>query len=155
MVSGPSEELLKAKRTVLYLLKYRARSRKEILDRLKRKNFSQNTIDQVLDYCNKFDLIDDEAFASSWMNSRLRKPLGLRRISFELKIKGISDEIIQQSKDKIRENYNEYETVSDLAKDKFKKLKNLEPNKAKSRVYGFLLRRGFSPDIVNEVISQL
>jgi len=155
MVSGSSDELLKAKRVVLHLLKYRARSRKEILDRLKRKNFSQNTIDQVLDYCNKLDLIDDEAFASSWMNSRLRKPLGLRRISFELKTKGISDEIIQQSKDKIKENYNEYEAVSDLAKDKFKKLKNLEPNKAKSRVYGFLLRRGFSPDIVNEVISQL
>jgi regulatory protein len=155
MVSGPSDELLKAKRVVLHLLKYRARSRKEIIDRLKRKKFSEIAIDQVLDYCNKLDLIDDEAFAFSWMNSRLRKPLGLRRISFELKSKGISDEIIQQSKDKIKENYNEYEVVADLAKDKFNKLKNLEPNKAKSRVYGFLLRRGFALDIVNEVISQL
>jgi len=155
MASASKDEVAKAKRTVLHLLKYRARSQKEIIDRLRRKNFSQSTIDQVLDYCERLNLIDDKTFASSWLNSRLRKPLGLRRIFYELKVKGISDQVIEEAQCKIKDKYNEYEVVSELAKDKFEKLSRLEPDKAKRRVYSFLLRRGFSPDIVNEVINQI
>ncbi|MFH1655915.1 MAG: regulatory protein RecX [Candidatus Omnitrophota bacterium] len=155
MAPGSKDDLAKAKNIVFHLLKYRARSQKEIQDRLRQKNFSQTTIDQVIDFCYKLDLIDDEAFASSWLNSRLRKPFGLRRIFFELKTKGISEEIIEQAQYKIKDNYNEYEVVLELAKERLSKLKRLEPDKAKGRVYGFLMRRGFSPDIVNEVIREL
>ncbi|MBM3248311.1 MAG: regulatory protein RecX [Candidatus Omnitrophica bacterium] len=155
MASELSSDVTKAKRIVFQLLKFRARSRKEIEDRLKKKKFTRETINSVIDYFDKLDLINDQEFASCWMKSRLTKPLGLRRISFELKQKGITEEIIEQLKDNIKDSYNEYEVVSDLAKSKLNKLKNIELDKAKSRIYRYLLSRGFSIDVINEVVSEL
>jgi len=155
MSSELSSDITKAKRIVFQLLKFRARSRKEIEDRLKKKKFTRETINSVIEYFDKIELINDEEFASGWMKSRLTKPLGLRRISFELKQKGITEEIIEQLKDNIKDSYNEYEVVSDLAKSKLNKLKNIELDRAKSRIYRYLLSRGFSIDVINEVVSEL
>lgn len=155
MSSELCSDITKAKRIIFQLLKFRARSRKEIEDRLKKKKFTREAISSVIDYFDKLDLINDEEFAAGWMKSRLRKPLGLRRIYFELKQKGITEEIIEQLKDNIKDSYNEYEVVTDLAKSKLNKLKNIELDKAKSRIYRYLLSRGFSIDVINEVVSEL
>lgn len=155
MASELSGDVTKAKRIVFQLLKFRSRSRKEIEDRLKKKKFTREAINTVIDYFDKLDLINDEEFAFGWMKSRLIKPLGLRRISFELKQKGISEEIIEQAKNNIKDNYREYEVVSELAAGKLKKLKNIDSNKARARIYGFLIRRGFSIDVINEVVNEL
>lgn len=155
MTSGFKGEVTKAKNAVFRLLKYRARSRKEIEDRLKQKKFSQDTINLVIDYFDKLEFINDREFASSWLNSRIAKPLGMRRIFFELRQKGISKDIIEEAQSKLKERYNEYEVVSELVRNKMKRLANLESNKAKRRVYNFLIRRGFSIDVINEVFSEL
>ena len=155
MISGLEKDIAKAKRIVFHLLKYRARSRKEIQDRLKHRKFSQSTIDKVTDYFDRLDIINDHEFASNWLNSRLRKPFGMRRIFFELRQKGINDDIIEQIQEKVKDSYNEYEVVSNLAKRKMENLKSLDQNKARRRIYGFLARRGFSIDTINEVISEL
>lgn len=155
MASELTSDVTKAKRIVFQLLKFRARSRKEIEDRLKKKKFTHETIDSVIAYFDKLELINDQEFALGWMKSRLNKPLGLRRISFELKQKGITEEIIEQAKASIKDNYREYEVVSDLAKAKLNKLKNIESGKARARVYRYLLSRGFSIDVINEVVSEL
>jgi regulatory protein len=155
MTSGLSDEITKAKKFVFRLLKYRTRSYKELQERLKAKKFSPDVISQVIDYFDKLGLINDQVFALTWLNSRLGKPLGLRRIFFELKQKGISNEIIEEVQNKIKDNYNEYEVVQRLARDKIDKLKCLDQNKAKRRIYNFLIRRGFSVDIINDVINRL
>ncbi len=42
-------------------------------------------------------LVDDEAFATSWVaNRRLLKPTSLRKLRLELRQKGISSEIIEK-----------------------------------------------------------
>ena len=106
MSSAVSNELAKAKNAVFRLLKYRSRSRKELQDRLRHKKFSENTINQAIVYFDSLDLIDDQAFAVNWLNSRLSRPLGLRRIFFELKRKGISKDILDGLQAKLRDNYN-------------------------------------------------
>ena len=42
-------------------------------------------------------LLDDRAFTKSWINYRLARPFGFRRIIQELKAKGIDQEIIEQA----------------------------------------------------------
>jgi len=155
MASELSSDVTRAKRIVFQLLKFRARSHKEIVDRLRQKKLSKEAIDKTIDYFDKLNLICDKEFASSWLNSRLKKPLGLRMITFELKQKGISQDIIEETKESIKDNYNEYAVVSELAKEKFKKFKGIDSNKTKNRIYSYLMRRGFSPDVVNEVMEEL
>lgn len=150
-----SSEFKRARDCCFYLLKFRLRSQKEIQDKLKQKKFSQEIVFKVIDYLKNLNYVNDEEFCRQWINSRLNKPLGLRRISFELKQKGIAQELINAQIKNVASAYPESEIVIKLAKERFKRLKGVPEYKAKARVYAFLMRRGFSPAIISDVISQL
>jgi len=150
-----SLELQRAKNYAFLLLKFRLRSEKEIYQRLKKKKFPENIIQETLFFLRDKKFIDDIFFAKTWIESRLKKPLGLRRIKIELRQKGIDKEIIDSQLSEIKKGYSEQEIVIKTAQQRLNKLKGIEPIKAKSRVYGYLLRRGFSPEIVIDVLNQL
>jgi regulatory protein len=144
----------KAKNYAFLLLKFRLRSEKEIYERLKRKKFAEEIIRQTLSFLKDKGFIDDRLFAKNWAESRIKKPLGLRRIRAELKLKGIDKEIIDSEISRIKQDYSEVVLVEKIAKARFDKSKGIEPQNAKRRVYAYLLRRGFSPDVVIDVLNQ-
>jgi len=137
------------------LLKFRLRSEKELALRLRQKKFSEAVIQETIHFLKEKEFIDDRVFAQGWVASRLKKPFGLRRISLELAGKGLSKEIIEQTLTRIKEDHSESEVVSQLAEKRFSRLKGIEPQKAKARVYAYLMRRGFSPDTVGEIVNNL
>lgn len=143
------------KEYAFFLLKFRLRSEKELYERLKKKKFPEGEIKKVLAFLKEKKFIDDRAFVKAWVNSRLRQLIGLKRIRQELRQKGIAQEIIDAKIDELKNGYSESEIVGNLAADRLKKLKDLEPLKAKSRVYAYLIRRGFSPDIVIDTLNKL
>jgi regulatory protein len=149
------DQYKKALEYAFLLLKYRLRSEQELRLRMKRKKFAPETIDRAITFLKEKKFIDDAIFAKAWMESRIVRPLGLRRIQQELKLKGVNNSIISVCISKVKETYSETDTIKDIARLKLSKLKGVEPRTAKRRVYAFLLRRGFSPDAIYEVISQL
>ncbi len=146
--------LQKAREYVFLLLKFRLRSERELYSRLKRKKFIEPIIKKTISFLKNKGFINDTEFAESWIASRIKKPLGLRRLRQELRLKGIDKEIIEGQIQKIKESYCEEEVVLKIAKEKFSKLTGIEPNKAKRRIFGLLMRRGFSPDIISDAINQ-
>jgi regulatory protein len=142
----------KARAYAFLLLKFRLRSEHELKARLKQKGFSEELAADTVSFLKDREFIDDRVFARGWVSSRLKRPLGLRKIKQELVQKGIAKEIISEALAQANEQYSESQIVSQLAQQRFSKLKAIEPLKAKARVYGYLLRRGFSPDVVSEVI---
>jgi len=146
---------LKAKEYAFLLLKFRLRSEKEITERLKQRNLPEQAIKETIVFLKEKKFIDDLVFAKTWVSSRLRRPFGLRKIKQELAQKGLAKEIIQDVLAQAKEHYNESQVVSQLVQQRFSKLKSIEPLKAKARVYGYLMRRGFSPDVIMEVIRDI
>ena len=155
MGKDKSDSLQKAKNYAFLLLKFRQRSTKEIVLRLKQKQFEDSVIKETIAFLKDHAFIDDAAFARAWIDSRLKKPLGIRRIKEELRIKGIDNNIIDSSISQIRRDYSEEEVISRIAADKFSRLKGIEPQKAKRRIFSYLLRRGFSPDVISDTLTQL
>jgi len=145
----------KARDYAFLLLKFRPRSEYEICERLKKKKFTPEIIKSTLSYLKDKSFIDDNYFAKAWIDSRLKKPFGIRKIREELKLKGIDKEIIDSQINRIKENYSENEIVLEVAKKRLSRFKGLEPNKAKMRLWGYLTRRGFSSDTIAEVIGGL
>lgn len=137
------------------LLKFRLRSEQELYQRLKKKKFSEEIIKETLTFLKERGFIDDRLFAKTWIESRLKRPLGLRRLKQELNLKGINKEIIEDRISEVKSWYQEQDVVRGLALAQFAKLKNIEPAKARRRIYGYLLRRGFSPEIIIDAINQL
>jgi regulatory protein len=148
-----SDTLNQAKTYAFLLLKFRQRSEKELIFRLAKKKFNPEVVRATLAFLKEKSFIDDRGFAKLWMESRLKKPYGLRRLVAELKIKGVDNKIIDERVSEIKDKYCEKDVVACLARERFEKLKGIDPVKAKRRVWAYLLRRGFSPEIVMDVIT--
>jgi len=155
-LSGNDTDILqKAKNYCFLLLKFRPRSEKEIYNRLKRKNFDEKIILAACESLKGSGYIDDNAFSKAWINSRLKKPFGLRRIRQELKLKGIEDNLIESNLAEVRGNYSEEDIVRKAARGRLKRSNVNDPDKAKKNLYAYLLRRGFASETVINVINQL
>ena len=148
------DQLQKAIAYSFLLLKYRLRSEYEIRSRLKRKKFEPDIIEAAVSFLKNKDFISDRDFARLWLESRIKRSCGLQRIRRELKLKGIAKDLIQEAQDSLLD-YNEEEAVMVLAKKRIFSLKGLEPQKKRQRLYGYLMRRGFSPDVVLEALDKV
>jgi len=150
-----AKDLSSAKTACFRLLKIRPRSEHELRSRLLQKGFENKVIEEAIAAIAKIGLIDDLEFARLWVSSRIKRPLGLKRLSFELKQKGVDKDIIE----KVVGEYNcpekEEEVIRELLEQKLKKLSGLDRHKIKERLWGFFLRKGFSKDIVYDVLSEL
>ena len=147
------QSLSKAKNYALRLIKFRLRSEKEIRDRLKQKDFSPEMIDQTADFLKRAGFLDDALFARLWVSSRIKKPLGPKRLSYELKVKGIDKRVIEETLAASQKEYAPEKAIADIISLKLKKMQGLAPEKIKARLYGLLLRRGFPQDLVIEALN--
>ena len=153
--SSPQDEFTRTKRIAFQFLKIRNRSEKEIQNQLLKKKISAQTIERTISYLKKLELINDRQFARDWIHLRLQKSLGLRRIFFELKQKGISGEILEEEIKAVPREESEEKIVEALARRRLERYKNLDEPKRKRRVFEYLVRRGFEVGIVTKVVEIL
>ena len=150
-----NKTLEKARAYAFLLLKYRLRSKKELGERLARKKFPEEMITLVVDSLEAKGFLDDAVFARSWIASRASRKFGGRRIQQELRQKGVDPALIEAGLRELRERSPEAETIRQIAGDKFRRAKGLDPRTAKRRIYAYFLRRGFSPDAVIDILNEM
>ncbi len=141
------DEFKKGLNYAFLLLKYRARSCKEIKDRLRRKNFSPTIIQKVIDYLKERDYINDENFSLSYIQEKLKRGFSRRKISFDLKRLGVSTSIIENIFCRLGEDVD------------FKALQNLVPKlkkrgKSREQIFRYLVNRGFDYDKILKVLDE-
>ena len=146
-------DLAAAREYAFLLLKYRMRSEHELRLRMRRKKFDERLIDETAEFLKEKKFIDDDSFAKAWVFSRKNQGFGLSRIAQELKLKGVPEEIVKNRISEGKGDYPEKQIVGELASRRLSKSKGVDPKTAKRRVYAYLLRRGFSPDVVIEVLN--
>ncbi len=145
----------KARQYAFLLLKFRPRSSKEIFGRLKKKNFDLKIIKEVICFLEEKRFLDDNEFTRAWVESRLARGYGFKRIVRELGLKGIDRQIIDSNIQEKKKHYSEDQVLNCLVEQKWHRLKALPPQKAKQRLFGFLARRGFSTALIIEAIEGL
>jgi regulatory protein len=142
------------KEKAIRLLAHRARSRKEIVDRLKQAGYEPQDIDWVIEELQRLRLLDDAEFARLFARTRMiTKPVGAFLLRQELKQRGVAEKEIEAAVAAGYEEQSEREVARELAIKNKKKQVRLDEDKAKQRVTDFLLRRGFHWEIVNEIIE--
>lgn len=149
------EHFQKAKTVVNRLLNFRPRSEQELREKLATKKFPHPVVEQTVRRYKDLNLVDDRQFARQWISSRLKKPFGLNRIRIELKKKGIHAAVIRDAVAEILQDYDELRTVQELARRRLDQCKNIEPELARRRLYGYLQRRGFNTETIIKVITAL
>jgi regulatory protein len=139
----------------LYALGPRARSRAELHAHLVKRNFELSTVEAVLDQLEIEGVLNDLEFAQLWSESRQRqKKMSKRLIIQELRVKGVSQDIIDEVMEEI-DDESEYKLAYALAERKYRSCSHLEPEKIYSRISGALSRKGFSGGLTSRIIREL
>jgi regulatory protein len=150
------KQLKRAKNTAYRYLTIRPRSRKELANKLQDKEFSDDIITAVLEHVTRLGYLDDVKFAAQWAASRVRsRGFGRRRLEQELRIKGISSDIIKATLNTLFEEAPETETARKEAEKKLKTLTRFEHEVRRRRLAGFLERKGFSSDIIRTILRSI
>ena len=142
-----------ARRILLDQLTGQARSRHELAERLARRNVPDEVAGQLLDRFEEVGLVDDEAFARSWVDSRQRtRGLARRALAQELRRKGVADETAREVLAEVDPS-DEEETARQLVRKKLRSLSGVDDATAARRLAGMLARKGYPAGLVFAVVK--
>jgi regulatory protein len=147
------------------LFNVRQRSEKEVRDYLRRLSFKRKLKDQeqisdliaeeVIQKLKQKELINDEAFAAAWAQSRRSsKRKGINAIKAELYQKGIGRETIEEVISSQSSATSEDQLAREALEKKMKIWQNLPELEFKKKATEFLIRRGFEYSVVKDVVDK-
>lgn len=139
----------------LRFLSFRSRSEKEVRDSLIKKQASNDTIEQIVEWLKDHKFLDDKEFARRFTEQRIKlRPRGMRVIKMELRQKGISQEIIEEITAKNEgEEDNELAMAKRIVEKKIIKYKGLEKRDIYQKLGSHLASKGFNWDIIKQSID--
>lgn len=149
-----AEEENKIRQAALRYLSYRPRTCKQMEEYLLEKEFALERIQSVLQELQQLGYLDDKSFAVEWVRERKNKGFGNFRIQQELKAKGIRDEYISLA---LAETDWEEERrlAMEVAERRYSRIKNEPWQKIERKLSNFLLRRGFSWEVISSVLQEI
>ncbi len=145
---NPSKQQLKVYLLKKYLTKIKgSKSKKEV----------SMVIDEIVQNLEKNKFINDELYSDSKARMYLRRGYSLNKINQSLKNKGIEDQYIKKSINKIKEDKIEPDFVSALKLCKRRRIGALRPGSNRELFYkkdmGILARNGFSFELSKKVLD--
>ena len=143
--------LRKALGRALNLISYRQRTERELRERLADR-FEQDVIDSAIDHLKEQRLVDDEAFAHAWSESRTRNsPRSARALVREMTGKGIARHLADAAVSSLDD-----EEMARSAAAKFaRRLSGADYEQFHRRLWQHLQRRGFSGSVARRAVSEL
>jgi regulatory protein len=135
----------------LNYLSYRPRSRAEIVTYLEGRDVPGGQIEEVVERLERAGLLDDDAFARYWVENRERfRPRGLHALRYELRRKGINDEVIERALASIDVSSSAYRA----AEAKARQLQHLDPATFRRKLLDYLARRGFEYEVAKDATER-
>lgn len=153
--AGPPEDPEAAAREIcLRLLTAAPRTRAQLADALRRRGVADEVAEKVLSRFTDVGLIDDEAFARAWVQSRhLGRGLARRALAAELRQRGVDEQTVDQAIEVLRPEQEEAAARELIAK-RLPATRGLEPARRLRRLVGVLARKGYSPELSYRVVRE-
>jgi len=157
-------------------LQARSRSVAEVRRRLTGAGYRAELVQGAIERMTELGMLDDEAFARAWVESRDRaRPRGERAIREELRLKGVDRASIDLVLAERREGSSEPDDATPggdgggvsapgpdriaaerlLAKHRRSLERVADPRRRRQRAYALLARNGFGPDVAADVAREL
>lgn len=140
-------KLDKAYDRALNYIAIRRRSEWEVRQYLKRKDYDQEVIEEILARLQAKGYIDDLAFAAAWVESRrLLKATSKRRLQQELRAKRVGDDVVRQAL--AQDETDEQEVLRELVTKKRQQTRYQDDLK----LMQYLSRQGYNYDDIKEAM---
>jgi regulatory protein len=149
-------------------LEARARSIGEVRRRLTSAGYRADLVEGAITRMTELGMLDDEAFAKAWVESRDRaRPRGERALADELRLRGVDRTVIAGALDERRESAaasddDEAPPSADeaaaerlLARNARTLARVADPRARRQRAYALLARNGFDPGVCATLSARL
>lgn len=150
----PADPEAVAREICLRLLTAGPRTRAQLAEALRRKHVPEAVAERVLGRFTEVGLIDDQAFAAAWVQSRhLGRGLARRALATELRRRGVADETVDEAVSAL-DSEQEAETARELVLRRLPGTAGLDPSRRMRRLIGMLARKGYPPGLAYRVVKE-
>ncbi len=140
------------------MLAARGRSAAELRRLLVRKGEPPDHVDQAIERLSEAGFLDDARFARQFARAKaVGAGLPRRRVQQELGRLGVAREVAEDAVADVfaEEEIDDAASIERVAEKKFRTLSRLDAGVQRRRLYGFLARRGFDGDAIQQVVRRL
>ncbi len=152
-----ADQHLRAYRKVLHFIGYRPRTEYEVRRKMQALELDEALTSDIIDRLYKYHYLDDAQYARTYVRARLSsKGYGPRRIRQELTKKGISRSVAEDMLEELVQPEDLFEKAQALAEKRWARLeRETDLRKRRKKVSDFLVRRGYTWDMVKQVLEEL
>lgn len=146
------KEFERSRYFVLKRLSQRSYSSFELRKQLEDRLVSQQTIEKVIADCVHLGYLDDQAWLEQFVRSQMLRKTGPKMIEAKLYQKKVPKSFYEPVLSKLATNNEQKDAVQRLMRTRFRN-KDLKDFKERQKVFGALVRKGYSFEIVKDVID--
>jgi regulatory protein len=115
---------------------------------------ADDVAERVLGRYTEVGLIDDEAFARAWVQSRhAGRGLARRALAAELRRRGVDDDTVNDAVEEL-DSEQEEAAARELVAKRMAATRGLDPGKRTRRIVGMLARKGYSGGIAYRLVRE-
>ena len=140
----------RAKKKALAILERSMNSVYQIRTKLKRADYSDEVINEVIKFLQYYNFVDDHLYAKMYIESNRSRKSSLE-LKMELKKRGIDNDIIKELLDDSNEEY-ELQAIKKFIR-KYQDANGTIPDEKKMKAVSALYRKGFSKNLINKVLD--
>lgn len=144
-------DLRRARERALYLMESRDHSYRELFDKLE-KNYSEEICFEVCNRLAEIGVINDRRYAEKLCRQLFEvKKLGRYRVKQEMRLRGLTPEVIEEAMENFSEEDEPAERLEKLVEQKYERY--LTDRKGVQKVKNALARKGYSFAEIKEVLE--
>jgi regulatory protein len=152
----PPLDARRARTVALDLLARKPWTRRDLAGRLCRRGAPPDVADAVVAELEARGYVDDRAFAAAWAESRARdRAFGRQRLRQELAGRGVARPLVEAAIARAFEETDEVTRAQGAAARRLTVLRRGAPDQVARRFHDYLRRRGYSEDVVRQVLRAL
>ena len=151
-----SDAFRHAKHQAYRLLSSRGRTARELRERLQQRGYVAAVIDAVLSALEAEGYVNDRKLACEWARYRIQtKPIGRRRLAWELRQRGIEEELLAEVLRTVYAEFDEAALAEQAARKRLRATSHASSPHAPQRFARHLMGLGFEPDTIAAVLRAL
>lgn len=141
----------RCKSSAIYSLAMREHSRKEIFQKLEKKEYVEGVdLERLLKELEEKNYLNEERFVESFLRYRSSRGQGSVKISSELYKRGINKSLINEALESSELNW--FDLAFEQMKKKFGETTSID-FKEKSKRMRFLSMRGFTSEVIHAIVE--
>jgi regulatory protein len=149
---SPLDPEEQARALCLRLLTGTPRTRGQLAAAMRKRDIPDEVAEHVLERFQDVGLIDDQAFANAWVESRHRgRGLARRALARELHHRGVDAELVTEAVG-LLDSEQEEETARELVRRRLPGTRGLDRDKRIRRLAGMLARKGYPEGLALRVV---